>query len=366
MYLAAIPLLVEELQQPLVTVNLTLVCFFITYCFFLLLYGPLSDRFGRRPPLLCGILIYCLASFFCSMATSIEMLIAGRVLQGAGAASASAIVFAICKDLFTGQIRQRVFVQIGVIVATAPVVAPIIGGWIMELLSWRWIFIFQATVALPAFAGVYCMQESHTQREDAKDIKAAFVSYARLLANYRYLLLVVTLSVFGIPVFAFIAGSPDLYITWMGYDEQTFGYFFAANATAFIFAPLTFARLAKKYAVQQLIPYAFLGMLGASTLFFVQSIPLPWRLALPMFLVTFFFSFCRPGGSNLILEQVDRDVGAASSLMVFAFFLTGAFGMWCYTLPWSNKLHALALMTLIPVSCSSILWQVWRYLMCKK
>ena len=144
MYLAAIPLLVEQWHAPLAMVNLTLVCFFVTYCGFLLIYGPLSDRYGRRPPLLVGISSICVASLFCAMANSVELMILARTLQGAGAASASAIALAISKDRFTGQIRQRVFIQIGIIVAAAPMLAPVIGGWIIELSSWRLVFVVQA------------------------------------------------------------------------------------------------------------------------------------------------------------------------------------------------------------------------------
>ncbi|MEE4165070.1 MAG: MFS transporter, partial [Desulfocapsaceae bacterium] len=112
MYLAAIPMLVEQWGQPLTTVNLTLVCFFVTYCCFLLVYGPLSDRFGRRPPLIAGLVLYTCASLLCALATNVTFLIIARTLQGAGAAAASAIAFAICKDLFTGRIRQRIFLQL--------------------------------------------------------------------------------------------------------------------------------------------------------------------------------------------------------------------------------------------------------------
>ena len=98
MYLPAIPFLQSQWQLPLAIVNLTLVLFFVTYCVFLLIYGPLSDRFGRRPPLLAGIIIFIISSFFCASATGIKMLIGARILQAAGAAAASTIAMAIAKD----------------------------------------------------------------------------------------------------------------------------------------------------------------------------------------------------------------------------------------------------------------------------
>ncbi|MFA6010237.1 MAG: MFS transporter, partial [Desulfobacteraceae bacterium] len=131
MYLPAIPYLTELWHLPLSVVNLTLVLFFVTYCVFLLIYGPLSDRFGRRPPLLMGIVIYIGASFLCAMANSVEMLIAARILQAAGAAAASSICLAIAKDRLPAKQRQVVLGYIAVIMALAPMISPMIGSLIM-------------------------------------------------------------------------------------------------------------------------------------------------------------------------------------------------------------------------------------------
>jgi DHA1 family bicyclomycin/chloramphenicol resistance-like MFS transporter len=154
MYLPAIPLLQKQWHQPLVTVNLTLIGFFVTYCIFILIYGPISDQFGRRRPLMTGIGIYIAASLLCALSTGIGMLIAARVLQAAGAAAASALGLAMCKDLFDGSSRARIMAHIAVIMALAPMLAPIIGSWVLYLTSWPWVFVFQAAMGAAAFAGV--------------------------------------------------------------------------------------------------------------------------------------------------------------------------------------------------------------------
>jgi DHA1 family bicyclomycin/chloramphenicol resistance-like MFS transporter len=359
MYLPALPLLQREWQAPLVAINLTLVTFFLTYCGFLLVYGPLSDRYGRKPPLLVGVGLFVLSCLLCSTAHSPALLTCGRILQGAGAAAASAIVFAISKDRFSGQQRQRVFVHIGVIVAAAPVIAPILGGWILTLLSWRWIFLLQAALGMVAFAGVWRMAES-LRPETPPSFRQVATSYLRLLGNSRYLLLLLALSCTCVPVFAFIGGSPDLYITRLGYNEQQFGYFFGFNALAFALAPLTFSRVARRVPVIRLLPWAFLGMLVASLILLSPWLPDPWRLTLPMFCLTFSFSFCRPAGNNLILEQVDRDTGAASSLMVFSYFMVGALAMWFFSFEWEDKIVMLGRMGVVAVLATFLLWAVVR------
>ena len=287
------------------------------------------------------------------------MLVGGRILQGAGAAAASAIVFAVSKDRFSGSQRQRVFIQIGVIVAAAPMIAPILGGWILALLSWRWIFLLQAVLGMVAFVGVLRMRES-LHPETPPSFSEVARSYLRLFSNTRYILLLATLSCTCVPVFAFIGGSPDLYITRLGYNEQQFGYFFGFNALAFVLAPLTFSRVVRHVSITRLMPCAFIGMLIASLLLGCPWLPQPWRLTLPMFCLTFCFSFCRPAGNNLILEQVRRDTGAASSLMVFSYFMIGALGMWIFSFDWQDKMTVLAVMGAGSALSTLLLWGVVR------
>ncbi len=355
MYLAAIPLLVTSWQQPLAIVNFTLVGFFITYCGFLLIYGPLSDRYGRKPPLLLGLALYCVASLLCAVADNVHQMIVARILQGAGAASASSIAFAICKDRFDGNLRQRIFLQLGVIVAAAPMIAPVIGGWIIGTFSWRWVFVLQALLGGIAAAGVWRMDES-LQQVNTEKLSRVFASYLRLIRNLRFFLLALALACLGIPFFAFIAVSSDVYINTLGYSEQEYGYFFACNASAFMLAPLLFSRFARHFKLTSLLPVSYLGVLLASVPMIFSSIPQPFRLAIPMWFLTFFFAFGRPPGNNLILEQVDQDVGAASSLMVFVFFLTGACSMWFISLGWEDATGLLGILGLVSATITLVAW----------
>jgi DHA1 family bicyclomycin/chloramphenicol resistance-like MFS transporter len=355
MYLPAIPMLVKTWQVPLATVNLTLICFFVTYCGMLLVYGPLSDRYGRRPPLIAGIGIFVVASLCCAAAQGVQMMIASRILQGAGAASASAIALAISKDLFTGQVRQRVFIQLGIIVAAAPMLAPVLGGWIIELSSWRLVFVIQALLGLVAIAGVTRIAEPLGNRSPERLSRAIF-GYFRLFHNRRYILLTVTFAVMGAPFFAFIASSPDIYITRLGFSERQFGYFFALNSAAFMVAPMAFSRAVKRFSLMRLLPLGYFGMVASSLAMALPLLPGVWRITLPMWFLTFSFSFTRPPGNNLILEQVETDVGAASSFMVFIFFVTGACSMWLISLEWVDKIPVLGWMGVFSSSFTVIAW----------
>lgn len=356
MYLPALPLLEQEWGASAGDIKLSLIIFFITYCVALLIYGPLSERYGRRRPLLFGISLFIIACLICAFAQNAGMMIFGRFLQGAGAAGSSGLSMAICKDLFTGRIRQKILVQIGMIVATAPMVAPIFGGWITTFWSWRWIFLLQAAMAVIAATGVARMREPMKPQETVPGFVDVAAGYFRLLFNGRYLALLLTFSFVGMPVFAFIGESSHIYISQFGYTETQFGYFFGFNSIAFILAPMTFARLSRRFSAIRMLPFAFGGIVLASLLLLCSWIPAPWRLTLPMFFLTFCFSFSRPPGNNLILEQINRDTGQAAALMVFCYFMTGALAIWLLSFAWPDKIAALGWMSLVTVTFTLISW----------
>jgi len=355
MYLAAIPLLVEQWNQPLTTVNLTLVCFFITYCIFLLVYGPLSDRFGRRPPLLIGLLLYTGASLLCAVASNVSTLIAARTLQGAGAAAASSIAFAICKDRFTGRVRQRIFLQLGIIVAAAPMIAPVFGGWIIEFYSWRLVFFLQALLGIISGIGVLLTEESLVTRSTDRMVMA-YKSYVRLMANKTFISMTIGFAFLGFPFFAFIGCSSDIFISRLGYNERTFGYFFSFNSFAFMLAPFIFSRVSRHFSLTHLLPVSFFGVFLTSLVMTTTIIPLPYRLVVPMWLLTFFFAFGRPPSNNLLLEQVDHDVGSASSLMVFFYFMTGSISMWIISQDWHDKIVVMGWLGTISSTITILFW----------
>ncbi|WP_372683253.1 multidrug effflux MFS transporter [Desulfosarcina sp.] len=343
MYLPAIPLLQRAWQQPLAMVNLTLVGFFVSYCVFLLFYGPLSDRFGRRPLLLVGIGIFILASLLCALADNVVSLIFFRVLQAAGAASASALALAISKDVYDVHERERILAYIGVIMALAPMLAPVLGGWVLTWFSWRWVFVIQGAIGTLAWIGVFRMPETLETPVATGALQTAGI-YLQLLSNRRYMGFALMMSLMVLPHFAFIGGSADIYITRLGLSEQVFGYFFALNAAAIMVGAFSCTRLLGRVGSRGLLTAGFAGILVGGIGMIVRWIPGPWGLALPMATISFSFGLSRPPSNNLVLEQVDRHVGTASSLLIFIYFMLGAFAMWLISLDWTDKIHTIGML----------------------
>jgi DHA1 family bicyclomycin/chloramphenicol resistance-like MFS transporter len=359
MYLPAIPQLKAQWNQPLMMVNLTLICFFLSYCLFMLIYGPVSDRFGRRRPLLVGIGIFIIASLMCALADNIAALIAARIFQASGAASASALSLAMCKDLFEAKARERIMAYMAVIVALAPMLAPVIGGWLIHYFSWRWVFVFQASMGIIAWGGVFRMAEPLKQFQRISAAQVALV-YVRLLRNRRYTGLMIAMSILVLPFFGFLAGSSEIYMSHFGMDERQFGYFFGFNALALMCGPFVFSRLTRSFSSRALLTLSFAGILVASIVMACLPHHSPWSLALPMWVLSFFFGMNRPPSNNLILEQVQRDVGAASALIIFAFMTVGAAGMGIISLAWSDKIMVLGVLGTVVGTITLAFWFRYR------
>ncbi|MEW6335260.1 MAG: multidrug effflux MFS transporter [Thermodesulfobacteriota bacterium] len=365
MYLPAIPLLQKTWQEPLTVINLTLVGFFSSYCLFLLVYGPLSDRFGRRRPLLAGIGLFVLSSLMCALTDSAVGMIILRVLQGAGAAAASSRALAISKDAYEGPERGRVLATIGTITAVAPMIAPIFGGWILAGFSWRWIFVTQALFGGVAWIGALRLHETLKTPTTTPVLQTAGV-YLDLLRHRRYIVYTLMASLIGLAHFAFIGGSADIYITKMGMSEQMYGYFFALNALAMMLGAFTCSRVVRRYSAKAIITASFSGTLIGGLAMLFSRLPDPWALALPMAIITFFFGFNRPLFYNLILEEVDRNAGAASSLLTFSYFTVGAFSMWLIALDWSDKVATIAILGVGSAGFVLGLWLLLQKLAARK
>jgi DHA1 family bicyclomycin/chloramphenicol resistance-like MFS transporter len=355
MYLTAIPHLQDLWQVPLSVINLTLVLFFATYCVFLLIYGPLSDRFGRRPPLIIGIVIYCIGSFLCALAQSVTMLIAARILQAAGAASASAISMAIAKDRLDVRHRQTVLSYIAVIMALAPMIAPMIGSLIMTRLTWPFIFAFQGAMGLVALTGVIMTDESHHERKGERPW-VLVMNYVRMLGNGRFMGVVTCTAMIGLPHFAFIAGSSTIYMRDFHLSSGTFALLFGANALCLMAGSMACARFGRRIGTLRVITLGYVGMIAGGALMLSGLFPGFWGLALPMGLISFTGGLSRPPSNNTALEQVDSHAGTASATMIFCYFIVGALSMAAVSLDWADKVRYLASLSLGSGLISLLIW----------
>lgn len=336
MYLPAIPALCSLWGIPLALANLSLAAFFASFSAFLLVHGALADRYGRRPVLLAGVSLYVLGSVACAGAGSIALLVLARVVQAIGAAAASAMALTLAKDLYAGDRRKKLLAYIGVIIPLCPMVAPSIGALMLRHLSWRGIFLVQALLALPALYGSLRLQEPAFERAGG-GLKAAAGRYANLFRNRGYLVYALAFSVVNFAFFAFIGGSTDIYITGFGLDEGSYGLFFAFNALGLMAGSFLCSRLCVGIESFRILLASLLGMLASAAAMLLLGGGTPLRFALPMFAYSLFLGLSRPISNDMVLELVDRDTGAAASLLTFFNFMVGAAAMEAISLGWPSK-----------------------------
>ncbi|OPY21823.1 MAG: bicyclomycin/multidrug efflux system [Methanomethylovorans sp. PtaU1.Bin093] len=358
MILPAIPFLAVTWDKPLAVVNLILICFFVTYGFFLLIYGPISDRYGRRRPLIAGISLYIFASMLCALANSASMLIAFRILQAAGAAASASLSMAMTKDIFSGKERERILAYIAVIMALAPMFAPIMGGWVLVYLSWHWIFFAQGMMGVIGLLGVLRTPETLKEASETP-LSRVMHSYGKLLLNKKYVIMVLVMSISLLPLYSFIAGSSAVYINGFGLSEQNFSYLFAFNALALMAGSMSCLKLTERTKSKYLITAGFAGIVLGGILILTIGQHGPWSFAIPMAMITYSIGISRPPSNHLVLEQVRRDAGSASSLLIFTYFTLGAAGMWLVSQNWLERIQILGTIALI---CGVLVLGTWLVL----
>ena len=236
LYLPTLPAIAHGFAAAPATVQLTLSVFFVGMALGQLIYGPASDRWGRRPAILVGCAIYVAASLLCYLAPSIEWLIAGRFVQALGCCAGMVVARAVVRDRYDHSDSARIFSLLTLVLAVAPMLAPTAGGWLAMAFSWRAIFLVLALFGgLTAIAVALRLDES---RSSATAEKARgehpLRAYLALLGHRRLLGYILLGGLNGATLFTYIAAAPDLVIVTWGFSPQAFGAVFAFIAVGVI------------------------------------------------------------------------------------------------------------------------------------
>ncbi|MFA0608169.1 multidrug effflux MFS transporter [Vibrio tasmaniensis 1F-187] len=326
LYLPALPQMVEVFNTDQSMVNLTLSSYFVTYAVGLLFWGPLSEKFGRKPILLIGIASYMVASVLCAMTNSIEQLIGARISQAFAGSAITVIATAIVKDLYDGREREKIMATIMSLVIIAPMVAPVFGAFLLKIASWRMMFVTLAIFG--AFASVLacCYRETL----ETKYQGSMFRSWGRMgvvMKNRSFLKLLVIFSIIPMALMGFLAAGSYIYIDHFGLTEQQFSYAFAFNALCASFGPTIYMKLSYRISVQKVISgcFALLAIAGIFTLTIGDLSP--WFFMFIAAPATLMVIIMRVPGTNLMLNQQDHDTGSAVALIQFFSMICGSLGM---------------------------------------
>ena len=336
LYLPALPQMVEALDTTQTSVNMTLSMFFLFFSGGLLFWGPLSEKFGRKPILLSGLTIYIVASLFCAFSQHVEQLIVGRIIQALGGSAATVVATAIVKDLYSGREREKVMATIMSMVIIAPVVAPIIGALLLKYTSWRTIFLVLATIGATALLRGMLYRETLSEKFTGSVIGSWFRLFI-VLKNLGFSSLLLIFSLAPIALMAFLASASYIYIDGFGLTEGQFSLFFAFNASCAMIGPTIYMRMRKRIKPKLIITACFGLIAVCGVVVSVFGHISPWLLALSIGPVTMAVIAVRVPGTHLMLEQQEKDSGSASALINFFAMFMGSMGMQLVTL-WPGTL----------------------------
>ena len=329
MYLPSLPAIGVSLGASAGQTQATVAAFIAGMAIGQFLYGPASDRFGRRAPILVGVIIFIAASVACALATSPEMLLASRFVQGLGGCAGGVVARAVVRDKFNHTETARMLSLLTLIMGLAPVLAPLLGGLLLILGGWRWNFWVLAIFGLACgAAALFRLQESRSAETAAQAASEnPLQAYAALFRQPRLVGYALAGGLNGATLFTYISTSPELLIGTYGITPSAFGWVFGANAVGIIGASQV-----NRYLLRHNTPDEVLGRASvistfaavALTLAAVTGIGERWSVLPLLFILLASYGFMQGNTMAGALSVDPRRSGSISALMGGASFGLGA------------------------------------------
>lgn len=319
MYLPAFSKMAEALNTTVSNISLSLSSYFVGLAVGQLFYGPLLDRFGRKRPLYVGLIIYLLATLGCGLSTSIESLIAFRLVQALGGCVAGVASIAMVRDLFSPKESAKVFSLLMLILGVSPLLAPTAGGYFAATLGWQSIFVALGVLGFSILAISYLrLPESHKPDPTQSLMPGPILkSYLAILKNPQFYTYTFACSVAFSGLFVYVAGSPIIFMEIFQVSEQVYGAIFAGLAVGFVGASQLNIFLLRHFSNEQVFFASLIGLVTTGLLFLIGAMNNWYGIGGTITILFFFLSFVglsNPNGAALAMAPFGKDAGKASAL----------------------------------------------------
>lgn len=318
-YLPGFPAIASSFGTDVEHVQLSLASYFAGLAIGQLVHGPLADRFGRRLPLLIGVTVFTLASLACALAPSMEWLIAARFVQALGGCAGMVVSRAIVRDRCDPSGAAKAFSQLMLVMGVAPILAPVVGGLLLAVAGWT--SIFYCLTGFAAFVGFMVwkyLPETLPPGPERQPLQGLTRRYVRLLGDPEFMAYGMSGGVALAGMFAYIAGSPFVFIQLYGVPAEYYGWLFGANAAGFILVAQINARLMRfagpGFWLRRMIWVFALSSLALLLIALSRPDSLVW-LMVPLFICISSLGCIAPNASACAMAKQGAQAGSASALM---------------------------------------------------
>ena len=315
-YLPAMPAMSAALHGDS---ELTVTGFLIGFAIAQLIWGPVSDQLGRKKPLYIGMVIFAVGSAGCALSTDMIQIVFWRVIQAAGACTGPMLARAMIRDLFTRTRAAQMLSTLIIVMAIAPIAGPLLGGQIIRYSQWPVIFWFLAVVGVLMFCSLMWLPETLPVEKRVKaSLRHAFSNYLTLLGNRSYMRFTLCVTFYYVAAYAFIVGSPAVYITYFGVDPQHYGWLFAINILGLVAISTLNKRLVQKVKLETLLKCASFIAAMMTLIMCMKLKTHPTAIAGLVICIFVFFSMngiIAASATAAALDAVPNAAGSASALI---------------------------------------------------